>query len=154
MSLSDFSLCIDENVGISPGCTGWGSLLTLGAFCCLERVKPLPQDAAVAAGCVCELVTGGRMGTANICLREAFPEVPPVPGLCPGSAARGSQLAAAAALGHIWVVEHREMLCAAGNAVLRSYRTPSITATLPSSAGNSFLGTSLDVSAGNFRRCS
>lgn len=96
------------------GCTG--TLLTPGASGCLERVNPLTQNASLPVGCVCELVTGGCMGTVNICLGEAFPEAPPVPGLCPGSPARSSQLAAAASGAGLGFGAQGS---AAGNAVLR-----------------------------------
>lgn len=86
-------------------------------FCspCLERVNPLTQDASVPVGCVWELVTSGWMGTVNICLGEAFPEDPPVPGLCPGSPACRSRLAAAASGAGL---AYGAQGTAAGNAVL------------------------------------
>lgn len=72
------------------------------------------------------------MGTANICLGEAFPEAPPVPGLCPASPARRSQLAELH-LGQLWGLEHRELQLE----MLRSHRMPSIKA---NPTGNSCLG--------------
>lgn len=95
-------------------------------------------------GCVCELVPGGD-GTVNICLGEAFLEVPPVPGLCLRSPARRSQLAAAASGADVGFGAQGT---AAGNAALRSYGMPSIKA---NSTGNSFLGSSLGISAAHFR---
>lgn len=150
MSLSDFTLYINESTGISPGLPR----LRHSAYpwCLLLPGQGEPTDTGRFPACGMLRVRAchrGWMATANICLGEAFPEVPPVPGLCPGSAARSSQLAAAASGAHLG-------FGAAGNAVLhpRSYGMSSIKATLPSSTGNSFLGSSLGVFAGPFRGCS
>lgn len=150
MSLSDFTPCINENAGISPGLRR--PRRSACPWCSLPPAKGEPTDTGRFHACGMRVPACHRWRDGN-CKHLSWrgisggsPAARAVPGLCCPRVSAGCC--------RIW---GRFGLWSTGNctgkcrAVPRSDVMPSIKATLPSSTGNSFLGSSLDVPAGHCR---
>lgn len=145
MPLSDFTLCINQSIGISLGLHRLRH--SAHPWCSLLPGKGEPPGTGCFPAC------GMRVRACHRCLDGNCKHLSwrSISGGSPSARAVPAGLSCLLLqLGHVWVLGH-SWKC---SAELRSHRMPSIKATLPSSTGNSSLCSSLDISAGRCRGCS